>query len=50
MKQGTAAKKVDIEGVECRLKADMGSDVSTLQQEISKASRRDTTLRPYGFT
>ena len=50
MKHGTAATKVDIEGVECRLKADMGSDVSTLQQEISKASIRNTTLRPYVFT
>ena len=36
--------------MESRLKVDMSSDASTLQQEISKASIRDTTLRPYGVT
>ena len=45
MEHGTPVIKAEIKGVE-RSPVDTGSDVSILQSGISKASIRDTTLRP----
>ena len=50
MEHGTPIIKADIEGVEWSLIVDTGSDVSILQPGISKASIRNTTLRPYGVS
>ena len=50
MEHGTPIIKADIECVERSLIVDTGSDVSILQPGISKASIRNTTLRPYGVS
>ena len=50
MEHGTPVIKAEIEGVERSLIVDTGSDVSILQPGISKASMRNTTLRPYGVS
>ena len=50
MEHGTPIIKADIQGLETSLIVDTGSDVSILQPGISKASIRNTTLRPYGVS
>ena len=49
MEHGTRAIKADIEGAKSLI-VDTGSDESILQPGISKASIRDTTLKPTGVT
>jgi len=44
------SENAGIEGVERSLTVDTGSDVCILQPGISKASIRNTTLRPYGVS